>query len=319
MRPGPFFHSRRVAFGECDPARIYYTPRAVDYAMEAIEAWFGSALGISFAELIDRDGLEARFLRADCDFIRPLVAGQVFRMRVTVGGIDGDNIRFLVDGGNDSGKPYFRVELLACFAERNGHLPVPIPSEYRSRMEACREPRVGEIPFRDGGKGLPGKPVRSAGPALFIRRRRVLYGDCGPSGTIHPPKTVEYATEAIGEWFEEIMGVSWLELVSVRGQGAPMVAARCEYLRPMVPGQEIAMDVLVTRLGRASIRFAVAGRDADGAACFDAQMVVCYIDQREGFRSMPIPEEFHRRIEAYRAACEAKRAEEIRNPKGEKQ
>jgi 4-hydroxybenzoyl-CoA thioesterase len=305
MKPGPFFHSRRVAFGECDPARIYYTPRAVDYAVEAIEAWYGSVLGISFAELIDRNGLEAYFLRADCDFIRPLVAGQVFRMRVTVGGIEGENIRFRVEGGNDFGEPYFRVELLACFAERNGHSPVPIPPEHRNRMEVCREPRGGEVPFREAGKGFPRKPGRSAGAALFTRRRRVLYGDCGPSGTIHPPKPFEYATEAIGEWFEEIMGVSWLELVSVRMQGAPMVAALCEYMRPMVSGQKLTMGVLVTRLGKASIGFAVAGRDADGVPCFDAQMVVCYIDQREGFRSMPIPEEFHVRIEAYRAACEA--------------
>ncbi|MBF8259896.1 MAG: 4HBT protein [Actinobacteria bacterium] len=69
------------------------------------------------------------------------------------------------------------------------------------------------------------------------------------------------------------MGVSWMELVSVRGQGAPMVAALCEYLRPIVSGQELIMGVLVTRLGRASIGFAVAGRDADGGLCFDAQMV----------------------------------------------
>jgi len=305
MRPGPFFYRRRVAFGECDPARIYYTPRAVDYAVEAVEAWYGSVLGISFAELIDRRGLEASFMRVDCDFVRPLVAGQVFRMRVKVGGIEGENIRFHVEGENDSGEPYFRVDLLACFAERKGHAPVPIPPEHRKRIETCREPQEGEARVREEKGRSPLRKDRPSGAAPFTRKRRVLYGDCGPSGTIHPPKVFEYATEAIGEWFEEIPGISWLELVSVRRQGAPMVAALCEYLRPMVSGQELTMGVRVTRLGRASIGFAVAGHDADGMLCFDAQMVACYIDQRDGFRPMPIPEEFYGRIEAYRAACEA--------------
>jgi len=305
MRPGPFFYRRRVAFGECDPARIYYTPRAVDYALEAVEAWFGSVLEVSFGELIDRRGLEISVMRVDCDFVRPLVAGQVFRARVGVCGIEGEAILFRAAGEDESGAPYFRVDLLMCFSERKSHAPVPIPPEHRRRIEACREPQEGETRVREEKGRSPRRKDRPSGAAPFTRKRRVFYGDCGPSGTIHPSKVFEYATEAIGEWFEEIPGISWLELVSVRRQGAPMVAALCEILSPMVPGQVIAMEVRVPRLGRASIGFAVAGHDADGVLCFDAQMVACYIDQRDGFRSMPIPEEFYGRIQAYRAACEA--------------
>ncbi len=302
---GLFSYRRRVAFGECDPARIYYTPRAVDYALEAVEAWFGSVLDVSFADLIDRRGLEISVMRVDCDFVRPLVAGQVFQARIRACGIEGENIRFLSVGEDDTGEPYFRVDLLMCFSERKTHTPVPIPPEHRERIEACRTQGGGETAFREGTGRIPLRRDRRAGAMPFTRQRRVLYGDCGPSGTIHPPKVFEYATEAIGEWFEDIMGISWLELVSVRRQGAPMVSALCETLRPIVPGQVISMGIRVTRLGRSSIGFAVTGSDDEGAPCFDAQMVVCYIDQREGFRSMPIPEEFTGRIQAYRAACDA--------------
>ncbi len=35
----PFTVTRTVKRGDCDPAGIIYTPRVLDYAMEALEAW----------------------------------------------------------------------------------------------------------------------------------------------------------------------------------------------------------------------------------------------------------------------------------------
>jgi acyl-CoA thioesterase FadM len=35
----PFIHRRRVKWGESDPARIAYTARFLDFAMDAIEAF----------------------------------------------------------------------------------------------------------------------------------------------------------------------------------------------------------------------------------------------------------------------------------------
>src|SRR3989304_1747723 len=55
----PFTYRRRVAFGDCDPARIYYAPRAVDYAVEAVEAWHESVLGVSWTEWIEGHRLAA--------------------------------------------------------------------------------------------------------------------------------------------------------------------------------------------------------------------------------------------------------------------
>ena len=42
----PFIYHRRVAFGECDPARIFFAPRAVDYAVETVEVWFNEVIGV---------------------------------------------------------------------------------------------------------------------------------------------------------------------------------------------------------------------------------------------------------------------------------
>lgn len=323
MTTEPFSYRRRIAFGECDPARIYYAPRAVDYAVEAVEAWYESVLGVTWADLVVRHGLESTFSRVDCEYLRPLIAGQVIRVRLRVVGIDRAKILLRATGEGESGEPCFQVSLVACLVERDHVTPVPIPPEIFDRIETYRTHcgegiavpagghrrdespgRAGEGLDRDGAKRPPPRGSRTAGAVPFTRQRRVVYGECGPSGTIYAPKVFEFAIEAIGEWYEEVPGISWLDLVSVRRQGAPFVSAACEYLCPMVPGQAITMAVRVTRLGRASIGFAVAGSDADGAPCFDARLAACFIDQEKGFRSIPIPEEFSVRIQAYRAACE---------------
>ena len=305
MATEPFSYRRRIAFGECDPARIYYAPRAVDYAVEAVEAWYGSVAGITWSDLVDRHGLEAAFPRVDCEYLRPLIAGQAIRVRLRVVEADRTRILFRASGEGDSGDPYFRVGLLVCHVERDHATPAPIPQGIRDRIETYRSQCGEGIAVPAGAKRLPPHGGLRVGAAPFTRQRRVVYGECGPSGTIYPPKVFEFAIEAIGEWYEEVPGISWLDLVSVRKQGAPFVSAACEYLSPMIPGRVITMAVRVTRLGRASIGFSVVGRDAEGAPCFDARLEACFIDQEKGFRSMPIPEEFSVRIRAYRAACEA--------------
>lgn len=324
MSTEPFSYRRRIAFGECDPARIYYAPRAVDYAAEAVEAWYESVLEVTWADLVVLRGLEATFVRVDCEYLRPLIAGQVIQVRIRVVGTDRTKVLFRASGEDDSGEPYFQALLAGCLVERKRSAPIPIPSEYRERIESYRARcgegsaappgghrrddlpgRAGGSLDRDGAKRLPPRRGLPAGAVPFTRQRRVVYGECGVSGTIYTPRVFEFAIEAIGEWFEEVPGISWLDLVSVRKQGAPFVSVACEYLRPMVPGQRITIVVRVTRLGRASIGFAVAGHDAEGVPCFDARLAACFIDQGKGFRSMPIPEEFYGRIQAYRAACEA--------------
>jgi len=296
---------RRVAFGDCDPARIYYTPRAFDYGVEAIEAWWESTLSISWSGLLER-GLEVRILRAESEFLRPLTAGQEVRVGIRVPGTGPDRLRFRAVGEGEAGESYFRAAFTAALYDRKKERFVPISADDRDRIrryeEACGN--EGVAPAEDGGEGRILPPERRVFPeGLFTRIRRVVFGDCSPSGTIYPPKVLEYVVEAAGEWFEEVPGVSWLELVSVRNQGAPAVAASCEYHRPVVPGQDVGMGVRVAHLGRASIGLSIEGNDPDGLPLFDAQVTLCFIDQGSGFRSMPVPDELRRRIESYRERC----------------
>jgi len=304
LNSGIFTYLRRVAFGECDPARIYYTPRAIDYCVEAIEAWWESTLSASWTDLLERRGIEVRFLRAESEFLQPLTAGQVVRVRIRVPETGQTRLSFRATGEGESGELYFRAMLTAGLVDRKRETLVAIPRDDRDRIaryEAGCAPRE-DVPEREGGQHPP-QGRRQFPEGLFMRTLRVVYGDCLPSGTVYPPKVFGYAVEAAGEWFEEVPGISWLTLVSVRKQGAPAVAASCDYHRPMAAGQAVAMGVRVIHLGRASLGLSIEGNDPEGLPLFDLRITLCYIDQEGGFRSMPIPEEFRGRIQAYRESC----------------
>ncbi|GAB4365177.1 MAG: hypothetical protein Kow00128_07540 [Deltaproteobacteria bacterium] len=299
----PFSYRRRVGFGDCDPARIYYTPRAFTYCVEAVEAWWEAVLSDSWTGLLARDGLEVRFFRARSEFARPLTVGQTVGVKVLVSDPGSDRIRFWLTGEDEAGERCFLADLAAGLYDRERDRIVPIPERDRERIfgYASAFGIEGNPLSPQGMTDPPPPPGRRTFPdRLFARARRVAFGDCTPAGSADLPKIVEYAVETVGEWFEKVPGVSWLELVSVRMQGAPAVSASCELYRPVTAGREMAMGVRVLRLGRASLSLLVEGNDPEEIPLFDVGMTVCFIDQRDGFRSMPVPEELRRRIESYR-------------------
>lgn len=316
MNASPFSYRRRVAWGECDPARISYAPRAIDYAIEAIEAWREAVLEVSWSELVDQYKLGVPFVRVECDYLRPLVASQVIQLRVWVARPERSSVKFIVVGEGGDGEPYFQVRLDECFVEKKTFFPAPIPLEFRQRIETYRA-QCGEAAatvnrglhttssewnWIGSGAELLGRHVLTSGADHFCRQLRVMSGDCDASGIIYPPRVFDYAVEIIGEWYEEIPGVSWMELICNRKQGAPFVSANCEFLRPMIPGLLITVVVWVTSLGGSSIRFAVVGYDDSGQVYFDARLAACFIDLN-GFKTMQIPEEYRLRIQTYRSAC----------------
>ncbi len=69
---GPFTFTRRVKWGDCDPAGIIYTPRVLDYAMEILEAWYREVVGVPWLALMRDKSLGVPTVRAELDFLGAL-------------------------------------------------------------------------------------------------------------------------------------------------------------------------------------------------------------------------------------------------------
>jgi len=76
---------RRIAFGDCDPAGIVYTPRALDYCLEAIDEFWKIVLdGRGWYELnVDLDR-GTPFVNINIDFTAPMTARDLLVLDLTL-------------------------------------------------------------------------------------------------------------------------------------------------------------------------------------------------------------------------------------------
>lgn len=307
--PNTYTYRRIVRYGDCDASRNYYTPRAIDYAIEAVEGWYENVLGASWTDLNRQGELVFHFLHAGCEFLKTLTAGEMVQARVEIVGVENSSLMFRVSGNNDAGELCFRAHLRACFMEFKQFEPVPIPLKYREQIRNyqmyCREGDAADknASFQTSAESLPLLSEQNSRGVPFILQRRVAYGECGLSGTIYSPRVFDYLLEAVGQWYEKFLGISWMEQ-NIRNRGQPFLKVTCDYLAPMVTGQLISTIVTVNRLGRTSIAYSATGCDEKGGLCFNAELTACYcIEEAGALKAMPFPDDMRKRISAYKEDC----------------
>ena len=132
----PFSVKRIVNWGDCDPARMIYTPRVIDYAVEAMEAWYREVVGISLMHANFTMDTSLPTVRIECDFIRPPHPESQIDMQVRVERLGKSSITVLVDGLNDDGDPYFKVKLVTCYISLGVLKPIDIPDDFRAPIAA---------------------------------------------------------------------------------------------------------------------------------------------------------------------------------------
>ncbi|WP_376099721.1 acyl-CoA thioesterase [Roseomonas sp. CCTCC AB2023176] len=134
---GPFVHVRRIRWGESDPARIAYTARFLDFAMDAIEAWMLDRWGAAYYELNVDHGRGTPFVKVELEFRSPLTPRDTLATEVRVARIGGSSMTFVV-AGRVGGRLAFDGRLTCAFVDVTGPKmrPLPIPDDYRAALEA---------------------------------------------------------------------------------------------------------------------------------------------------------------------------------------
>jgi acyl-CoA thioesterase FadM len=146
-RTFPFIHARRIRWGECDPARIAYTARFLDFAMDAIEAFLLDRLDAGFYELNVDHAAGTPFVRVELDFRSPLTARDTLETEVRLLRLGGASLTFGVSG---------RVGARLCFEGRlvaahvrlhgaTGMATAPVPDDWRVRLAADEAFAAAEV------------------------------------------------------------------------------------------------------------------------------------------------------------------------------
>lgn len=134
----PFEHEVFVGWGDCDPARIAYTARIPEWALQAIDAWWdhhlGGGRGGWFHMEIDR-GFGAPFVSLSMDFRAPVTTRHRLRLIPRPVRLGRTSITFRVEGRQD-GTLCFEGEFTSVFIDAAGFTPQPPPEDVRALVEA---------------------------------------------------------------------------------------------------------------------------------------------------------------------------------------
>lgn len=123
----------------------------------------------------------------------------------------------------------------------------------------------------------------------FRWRQALRFGDVDSAGIVYYPRYFHYCHVAMEEYFRQVLGVSYAELIAGERFGYPAVKIDAELPRPLRYGDTLDIEVVPETLGTTSItwcyRFFKVGEDEPAATI---RVVTVGLDLTK-FEKRPIP------------------------------
>jgi acyl-CoA thioesterase FadM len=125
---------RRLNWGEADPAGTIYAPRAIDFAIQAIEGLWMEALGLSFREFQARHGLGTPWVHTSCEFARPLRAGEPFDLTIALEKLGTSSLNWRGEATRPDGEKLFHLKLVSVVIDMSSGAARVIPADVRAGL-----------------------------------------------------------------------------------------------------------------------------------------------------------------------------------------
>jgi 4-hydroxybenzoyl-CoA thioesterase len=132
----PYAVKRTVSWGDCDPAGIIYTPRALDYGAETLEAWVRDILGTTWREMNTVTGFGMPTVRAEIDYVGVLHVDQHVSCELRVEKLGETSLVTRTTAHDEAGTEFFHVTIVSVLVAKPNFEPTSWPPEFRSRIEA---------------------------------------------------------------------------------------------------------------------------------------------------------------------------------------
>ena len=131
----PFIHRINVTWSDCDPAKIAYTGRIPNFALDAINAFWEHHLGGDgwYQMELDR-GYGTPFVHMSIDFSRPVTPRHTLLCKVVPTRLGNSSIEFEVTGKQDD-KVCFVGKFVNVFIVSNEFEKRSAPDEIRALIE----------------------------------------------------------------------------------------------------------------------------------------------------------------------------------------
>lgn len=105
----------------------------------------------------------------------------------------------------------------------------------------------------------------------------VRFGDLDPAGIVYYPRYGHFCHVAMEEFFHAAVEVDYPRLLSEHGIGFPVVRVETDHHRPLRYGDDVEIEVAVTRVGTSSVewRYRFYHRNEERPAAETRTVTVC--------------------------------------------
>lgn len=134
--PAAAFSVRQpIRFEHCDTAGIVFFARYFTMMQGAVEEWFAAALGLDYADIIQRRRVGLGYVRAECDYLKPGRLGDVLALAVLVERVGRSSIALAIHGHRgDEAALVGRLVLVTTDLDQAA--AIPIPADIRDAVES---------------------------------------------------------------------------------------------------------------------------------------------------------------------------------------
>ncbi|MBI3371961.1 MAG: acyl-CoA thioesterase [Betaproteobacteria bacterium] len=133
--------------------------------------------------------------------------------------------------------------------------------------------------------------------APFVYPRKIRFSHCDPAGILYFPHVFDFLNAAVEDWFETELGMPFGEFHMRHRMGNPVVTTDGRFRRAFRFGEQIALELHVTRIGRSSIDMTVLVKaGGEERMRLRHRTVMVSLDR---FRSVAIPDALRARAEKF--------------------
>ncbi len=87
---------------------------------------------------------------------------------------------------------------------------------------------------------------------LWSAKTKFRHGQCDPAGIVYTPHFFDVFNRAIEEWFDDVLGIPYQDVIGRRRTGLGYVSASATFFDPCMMGDTGEIFVLVDRVGTKS-------------------------------------------------------------------
>ncbi|MEE1887321.1 acyl-CoA thioesterase [Pseudomonas carassii] len=130
----PFITTRKILFGDCDPAGIVYTPRISYFVIEAIHEFLSHRLGGEGLRTLFAMGVMPPARALSIEFLAPMTWDDLISVQVSSGEPGTTSFSFAVEARGSGGEVCFRASLTQVCVCPESRQPVAVPEALRQAL-----------------------------------------------------------------------------------------------------------------------------------------------------------------------------------------